>query len=193
MNIPTPKPGKRYSYLDYKDWPDGERWEIIDGVPYLLSPAPSTEHQRILTELILQLGQFLRDKSCRVFPAPFDVRLGRPKQNDEEIDTVVQPDIVVVCDPDKLDHKGCNGAPDIVIEILSQATAKRDLHDKFMAYERSGVKQYWVVFPWDKALDIYMPNDFHKFEIVGKYQYPDKFKVDYLGDLKIDLELVFRI
>jgi Uma2 family endonuclease len=109
LNIPAPKPAEKYVYADYLTWPDEERREIINGVAFLMSPAPSTEHQRILMELVLQFGQFLRNKPCQIFPAPFDVRLARREEDDEEIDSVVQPDIVVVCDQNKLDDRGCKG------------------------------------------------------------------------------------
>ena len=119
---------ERYTYADYLSWPDGERWEIIAGEPYSMSPAPSRQHQQILGALFAKFYYYLEDKACRVYPAPFDVRLFQENDKHDEIDTVVQPDIVVVCDDKKLDDKGCQGAPDLIIEIISQSTAKKDLN-----------------------------------------------------------------
>ena len=104
-----------YTYSDYEKWDDGNRWELIDGVPYMMSPAPSPRHQEISTNLVILLGIYLKGKTCKVYAAPFDVRLNA----DSGYDTVVQPDISVICDPGKIDECGCKGAPDMVVEILS--------------------------------------------------------------------------
>lgn len=117
---------KRYTYGDYLTWPDEERWELIEGVPYDMTPAPSTNHQRILGELFRQISTFLLDRDCEVFIAPFDVRLPEGDEADEQIITVVQPDIAVICDPAKIDRRGCRKAPDFIIEILSPSTAAKD-------------------------------------------------------------------
>jgi Uma2 family endonuclease len=191
LKVPAPSPKELYTYAEYLHWPNDERWEIIDGEPYLMSPAPLTEHQRILRELVIQLGQFLRNKPCQVFPAPFDVRLPRGEENDNEIDTVVQPDIVVVCDPAKIDKRGCKGAPDLVIEILSYSTAKKDLNEKFNLYERVGVKEYWVVFPGEAVIEIYQLDENMKYSKTGTYQDNDHIKLGILPELDIDLGLVF--
>jgi len=183
--------GLRYTYADYVNWPENERWELINGIPYNMTPAPSTEHQRISRELALQFANFLVDKTCEVFYAPFDVRLPLAHEKDEEIDTVVQPDLAIICDRNKLDKKGCKGAPDLIIEIISPATAKKDMQEKYFLYERSGVKEYWLVFPLDSVIDVYTLNEDSKYERTGLYQYPDKIKVGILADLDIDLGLVF--
>ena len=133
----------RYTYADYCDWPDDERWELIDGVPYAMSPAPSQAHQSILGAIFNQLYGFLDGKPCKVFLAPFDVRLNA----DTHDNTVVQPDILVVCDDDKLDGKGVVGAPDLVVEILSPSTALKDKTLKFDKYLKAGVREYWIVDP----------------------------------------------
>ena len=101
-----------YTYRDYLGWPDAERWELIRGEPWLMSPAPSPVHQTISTELVTQIALHLRNRPCRVFHAPFDVRLPKGDEADESVDTVVQPDIAIVCDEGKLDEHGCRGAPD---------------------------------------------------------------------------------
>jgi Uma2 family endonuclease len=110
---------QHFTYGDYLTWPEDERWEVIDGSAYNMTPAPSSLHQAISIELAAQIQSFLRGKKCRAFHAPFDVRLpDHPGEMNEKIKTVVQPDITVVCDPTKLDKAGCCGAPDFVIEII---------------------------------------------------------------------------
>jgi len=153
MAIPNPAPDKKFTYADYLTWDDGKRWELIDGEPVDMSPAPSTRHQTISMSLGSVLHSFLRGHACRVFAAPYDVRLiEHPRAGDEETVTVVQPDLVVVCDPAKLDERGCKGAPDLVVEILSDSTAGRDLSEKRALYERHGVREYWVVNPWENTI-----------------------------------------
>ncbi|MDD3024451.1 MAG: Uma2 family endonuclease [Syntrophomonadaceae bacterium] len=191
MNTPVPKPKEKYTYAEYLQWPDDERWEIINGEPFLMSPAPLTEHQIILRELVIQLGQFLRNKPYQVFPSPFDVRLPRGEENDNEINTVVQPDIVVVCDPTKIDKRGCKGVPDLIIEILSYSTAKKDLNEKFNLYEGVGVKEYWIVFPGEAVIEVYQLDENLKYSKTGSYQDNDHITLGILHELTIDLSLVF--
>ena len=143
---------KRYTYADYESWDDGNRYELIDGVAYMMS-APSTAHQSILMELSRQLANFLKGKPCRVFTAPYDVCLSGLGDDD---DTVVQPDILVVCVEAKIDKKRCNGAPDFVIEILSPSTIKHDLFTKLMRYQKAGVHEYWIVDPDEKAVKVHV-------------------------------------
>jgi segregation and condensation protein B len=131
-----------YTYADYLTWDDKVRYELIDGMPYMMA-SPSQKHQEISGELFRQLGNFLLGKPCKPFHAPFDVRLNANKSDD----TVVQPDLLVVCDHSKLDGKSVNGAPDFIIEILSPSTMSYDLIIKLNKYMRSGVREYWVVDP----------------------------------------------
>lgn len=136
----TPIEGKRaerFTWSDYRTWPDEERWEIIDGVAYAMSPAPSTKHQAVVGNLFAKLFQYLAGRPCRPFIAPTDVRLS-------ETD-VVQPDILVVCDPAKITPSHIDGAPDLVIEVLSPHTSAKDMREKKALYERSGVKEYVLV------------------------------------------------
>jgi len=148
--------GKKFNYADYLSWPDDERWEIIEGVAYDMSPAPSTEHQGICFRLSGILYDFLKDKQCKAFAAPFDVRLAEGKDEaDEEIQTVVQPDLVVICDQSRLDKRGCLGAPDITVEILSPSTSYKDQTEKLLLYEKHGVKEYWIFNPDAKYVMIY--------------------------------------
>ena len=147
---------ERYIYEDYASWDDDNRYELIDGVVYMMSPAPSQEHQRIIVEIAAQLWVFLKGKPCKVFAAPFDVCLNAAGDKDK---TVVQPDIVVVCDKSKLDGKRCNGAPDMAVEILSPSTSKKDKVLKFDKYREAGVREYWIVDPEDKTIHVYILRD----------------------------------
>jgi len=192
MSIPLDKLGVKYTYGDYLKWPDEESWEIIAGVPYLMSPAPSVDHQRISGEIFRQLATYLLDKNCKAFPAPFDVRFPSTDEKDEAIQTVVQPDIIVICDQSKLDKRGYRGAPALIVEILSPSTSKKDLSEKYDLYERSGVKEYWVVFPLDQVLDVYLLGEEGKYQKAGSYENDARVKPSIFDDLEIDLGLVFR-
>ena len=154
MSQPAPS-SKRFTYSDYRTWPEGERWELIDGEAYDMSPAPTRRHQGLLVELVTQVHSFLRARPCEAYAAPFDVRLPHGDETDDATETVVQPDLSVICDPDKLDDKGCRGAPDWIIEVLSPRTAAKDQTRKRDIYERHGVREYWLVHPTDRVLTIY--------------------------------------
>ncbi|MDR2521036.1 MAG: Uma2 family endonuclease [Spirochaetaceae bacterium] len=145
---------RRWTYAGYKAWEllPGERYEIIDGEAYAMA-APNTYHQAILTELLRQMANYFAGKSCRVYPAPFDVRLFYAA--DESDDTVVQPDISVVCDEEKRGKEGCRGAPDFVAEILSPSNTAIEMQTKFDLYRRAGVREYWVLDGDHKRLHAY--------------------------------------
>ncbi len=146
---------RRYAYKDYVQWTGDERWELIDGRPFNMSPAHSRLHQAYVVELARQIGNALAgNKSCKVYVAPFDVRLPAGRENDDEVQTVVQPDIAVVCDPAKLDDAGCKGPPDWVIEIVSPSTDARDRIEKRALYLRCGVKEYWIVDPKTRRVTV---------------------------------------
>lgn len=147
-----PKKKEYYTYADYCTWDDDERWELIDGIPYAMS-SPSTAHQRIVGSLYYQLFDFLKGKPCEVFIAPYDVCLNAAENDDHD---VFQPDIMVVCDQTKINRKGCNGAPDMVIEILSPSTALRDKALKFNKYQHVGVREYWIVDPDSKMVQVFI-------------------------------------
>lgn len=181
-----------YTYGDYTKWPDEERWELIDGVPYNMSPAPSRTHQKILGELYKQIAVYLTGKTCEVYIAPFDVRLPKGDEKDEQIGTVVQPDLVVVCNREKLDERGCKGAPDLAIEVLSPYTAGKDMKIKLSLYERVGVKEYWIVDPMNKTVQVYQLEMEGIYGRPGIYTDTDHLKVGLFPDLEIDLSLVFR-
>jgi len=144
-----------HTYGDYLTWPEDVRYELIDGVAYLMAPAPTVSHQDIAGEIFFQLRQALQGKPCRVLIAPVDVRLPKADEADERIDTVVQPDVLVVCDPAKISERGVRGAPDWVLEVLSPATAGHDQVRKRRIYEQAGVREYWMVHPTDRVLTIY--------------------------------------
>ena len=144
-----------HTYGDYVTWSDDARYELIDGVAYLMSPAPSRVHQEVVGELYGQIRNALQASPCRAYVAPFDVRLPRKDEADHAVDTVVQPDILVVCDQRKLDERGMRGAPDWVIEVLSPATAGHDQTVKLTAYERAGVREVWFVHPTDQVVTVY--------------------------------------
>lgn len=147
---------ERFTYGQYYHWDDGERWELIDGVPYNMTPASLRRHQGILMKVSRIVGNFLEGKPCQVYFAPFDVRLPDfANQDDDEVPTVVQPDLVVVCDEKKLDDRGCRGAPDLVVEIVSSSTSRKDLTVKFDLYERAGVREYWIIHPSEESLMIF--------------------------------------
>ncbi|MDI6735652.1 MAG: Uma2 family endonuclease [bacterium] len=191
MGLPATKREERFTYKDYLSWPDEERWELINGVAYNMSPAPSRRHQDILRELSMQISNYLVNKPCRIYFAPFDVRLPENDEIDDEIETVVQPDIVVFCARNKLDDRGARGAPDIVIEILSPYTAKKDMVTKRSLYERHKVGQYWIVNPQTEEVVIFKLKD-NKYGEPEEYKKEDRVKVDIFEDLEIDLGKIFK-
>jgi Uma2 family endonuclease len=149
---------RKYTYADYKAWElkPGERFELIYGEAYAMS-APKTIHQRILLNLGSAFHAFLKGKTCEAFVAPFDVRLFY--EEDESDDTVVQPDMVVICDPAKLGEEGCHGAPDLVVEILSPSNTAIEMERKLNLYREAQVREYWVVDPKNKHIRIYLLRD----------------------------------
>lgn len=144
-----------HTYADYLGWPEDVRYELIDGVAYLMAPAPDLAHQEVAGEIYFQLRNALEGSPCRALIAPVDVRLPKANETDERIDTVVQPDVLVVCDAAKLDRRGVRGAPDLVVEVLSPSTASHDHVLKRRVYERAGVPEYWLVHPTDRMVTIY--------------------------------------
>jgi Uma2 family endonuclease len=151
---PTRPLDRPYTYADLRRWPDDVRWELIEGEAYAMT-GPSWQHQLVCLGLAAQLRVLFRDRGCHVLVAPFDVRLPVTQEDDDAITTVVQPDISVVCDASKLDARGCRGAPDLVIEVLSPSTAARDHLIKRALYERHGVREYWLVHPLDRIVTIH--------------------------------------
>ncbi len=182
---------KRYSYAEYLTWQFQERLELIKGKIFKMTPAPARRHQRTSMELSLQIGNYLSGRDCDIYTAPFDVRFPK-SQGDENTFTVVQPDICIVCDRNKLDDRGCVGAPDMIIEILSPATSAKDATIKFDLYEEQGVKEYWMVSPGENLLDVFLLDDNGKYQWVKKYTENDKVKVNIFDDLYINMTEVFK-
>jgi Uma2 family endonuclease len=184
---------KKFTYGDYLNWPEGERWELIDGIPYDMTPAPSTTHQTVVVDLLRQISNFLVDKDCRVFVAPFDVRLPEGGEADVEVMTVVQPDIAIICDSEKLDRRGCRGAPDCIIEIISPGTASKDQIQKVALYEKHGVKEYWLVHPMDRLITVRLLDDASRYGIPAIHEAKGQLPVQTLPGLDIDIDSVFRM
>lgn len=152
----APPQEKRCTYAELRTWDDGCRYELYQGQPVALA-SPTDEHQRILTALLLQIGGWLEGKRCEIFPAPFDVRLFE-KAGDlpEKTDTVVQPDLTVVRDRSKVDRHGIHGAPELVIEILSDSTRRSDRTTKYQLYQKAGVREYWIVDPAANTVAVHL-------------------------------------
>jgi Uma2 family endonuclease len=184
MRTPKLDSNQLYTYADYETWDDGQRWELIDGVPYCMSPAPRIRHQRISIELSRQISNFLKDRECDVFCAPCDVNLPKPGETEETSTTILQPDLLVVCDQSKIKDKYIVGAPDWIIEILSPSTAKKDQKEKMRTYARAGVKEYWIVNPAYATITVFKLED-NKFIQQNIFDETDEIEVATLPGLKI--------
>jgi Uma2 family endonuclease len=153
---PLKRDAHYHTYADYLTWSDTHGDELIDGIAYVREPpSPAPLHQGIVGELYRQVANALDDKSCRVYIAPFDVRLPKSTEEDDQVDTVVQPDVLIVSDLKKLDARGMRGAPDWIAEVLSPSTARHDQTVKLSAYERAGVREAWIINPTDRTVSIY--------------------------------------
>jgi Uma2 family endonuclease len=192
MGLPARKVSK-FTYADYVTWDDDERWEIIHGEAFNMTPAPATVHQIAAGEIFGQIWSQLRGKQCKVFSAPFDVRLPLGDQKEEEVENVVQPDISVICDPGKLDKKGCLGTPDLVIEIVSLSTSRRDKMEKFFLYEQVGVNEYWLVYPDDKLVEVFSLGTDGRYGRPDIYSEKNTIKLKVLPDLTVNLNPVFGV
>jgi len=179
---------RKFTYVDYKDWElkPGERFELIYGEAYAMS-APNSTHQEILMALSSQFYTFLRGKPCRVYPSAYDVRLFY--EEDESDDTVVQPDITIICDGKKRGEEGCRGAPDLVVEILSPSNTAIEMSRKFKLYQKAGVKEYWVVDPETKSLLVHLFQE--KAAITHIYGNTGTAPVSILPGFEITLDDVF--
>jgi Uma2 family endonuclease len=186
---------QKYSYADYLTWKFHDFVEIIKGKIHKMSPAPTRFHQDIIREIERPIANYLYKKPCKVYFAPFDVRIPLNGEDSEDaIYSVVQPDICVICDPKKLDDRGCLGAPDMIVEIISPSTAKKDLSEKFDLYESSGVREYWVVFPKERFIMVHLLNDKGVYELVGNFEpNPETptIKVNIFPDLELLMEDIF--
>ena len=185
---------KRYSYADYLTWLDDVTRELINGFIKLL-PAPRLEHALANTQILWSLESIVKKNkgACKVFTAPFDVRFSKDGETDDnKIYTVVQPDICVVCDLSKLDERGCCGAPDMIVEVISPSTGKKDITEKFAIYEEYGVKEYWIVYPKDKAIHVFLLQDNRKYNTGTLYEFGAKVPVHVFDDYLIDLNDIFN-
>ena len=180
----------RYTLADALSWEEHDRIELINGVPVMMSP-PVRAHQKILTGLFGQLYDYLKGKKCEVYPAPFAVRLFEESgDRPEDVDTLVEPDISVICDPGKLDDIGCKGAPDLIIEILSPSTRRHDRMTKFNLYQRAGVREYWIVDPDVKDAQSFLLEE-GRYSASGYAAAGETMKVNVLEDCALDFSLVF--
>jgi len=190
MARPLEKKSGKYTYQDYQSFGENIRCEIINGVIYDMTPAPLRKHQEISGELFARFHNYLKGKPCRVYHAPFDVLLPEQKEKSEEATTVVQPDLTVICDKSKLDDRGCIGAPDLVIEIISKSTAAKDFGIKLSLYEKVGVKEYWVVQPDLELVLVYtLVNGAYGRN--ASYSKENSVQVGIFEDLTIDLKEIF--
>ncbi|MEH3115643.1 Uma2 family endonuclease [Pedobacter terrae] len=181
-----------YSYADYMRFEFEERLEIIKGYIFRMSPAPSRVHQKISGRIYVPIYNALNGHQCEVYSAPFDVRLAKKAQDDREVFTVVQPDIVVICDPAKLDKRGCIGAPDIVVEILSPGNNKKELINKYEVYEEAGVKEYWIVSPSHKTFFRYILDENGKFQPTKMLTEGEEVTTSIMPGFKLILDEVFK-
>jgi len=181
-----------YTYADYLTWQFKDRIELIKGKLFKMSPAPNLDHQIVSSNLIDIISVYFSNRKCKWIHAPFDVRF--PSKHSEMTDTVVQPDLCVVCDLKKLDKQGCNGAPDLVVEILSSGNTQKEMNDKFLLYKSALAKEHWLVHPQDKWLIIYHLNGNNKY--VGSKPFTPKDGVIQsilFKDLSINLNKVFDL
>ena len=184
---------KRYTFANYLTWLDDARRELIEGFIKML-PAPLSAHAEINSEITWYLKDVVKKRKCKckVYPAPFDVRLPKDGETaDDNIYTVVQPDISVVCDLSKIDKRGCCGAPDMIVEVFSPSTGKRDMNEKFALYEEAGVKEYWLVYPEAKAIHVFLRQDDGKYNDGTIYEENTKIPVHIFDDYPIDWENIF--
>ena len=186
-------PNGSYTYADYLTWKFSEFVELIKGKVLRPMSAPVPIHQQYLVNLTSEIHQFLKRQPCRVYAAPFDIRLSHSLENtDTQITTVVQPDICVVCDLTKIDKRGCLGAPDFIIEIVSPGNLKHDTKTKFDLYEEAGVLEYWVVFPGEKTVLAYLLDEQGRYQVAAEYAEPGPMPVAVLPGLAIEWSEIFE-
>lgn len=183
-------PNGTYTYSDYLTWRFDEYVELFRGRIRRMSPAPKRLHQRIAGRIHGQLEPYLHKGPCHVYIAPFDVRL--PKPGIAEVYTVVQPDVCIICDMNKLDDAGCLGAPDTIIEVLSKGNVTRDVREKFTLYEESGVREYWIVTPGEKTISCFLLDAEGRYQSSGEYADPGPIPVASLPGFTILWETVFE-
>jgi Uma2 family endonuclease len=184
---------QKYSYADYIAWQIQERVELIRG-RIMQMAAPNVRHQRISMRLSTKIGGHLYKTSCQLFAAPFDVRLPLPvhRIKNDKIDTVVQPDLCIICDNEKLDQQGCIGAPNLIIEILSPGNSKKEMRDKYELYEEAGVQEYWVIFPDEQLLQRYILDNKSTYQAQRPNVQGDLVPISFLDGFMLDLDELFE-
>ena len=178
---------KVYTYYDYLNFPNDEFVEIIDGKIFAMSPAPSRIHQELIMEISAELRNYIKSNKgqCKVYPAPFDVVLINENENENDSKNIVQPDISVICDKNKLNDKGCFGSPDMIVEIVSKFNPGNDYVKKLYLYEKYKVKEYWIVNPMKKNILVYTLTE-SGYNQPDLYTFNDKIKVNIFNNLEID-------
>lgn len=190
--VEEPEPSYTYTYADYLRWNFEERLELFKGKIFKLA-APNTKHQAVVGNIFVAAKTTLKTHSCQAFVAPFDVRLPvKNKKKDHEITTVVQPDVCIVCDAAKIDERGCCGAPDLVVEVLSPGNSKKEIKLKFELYEEAAVKEYWIVYPEEQTIVVFTLNDHQsKYDPAVFYAGDDIIKSSVIPGFTVGLPEIF--
>ncbi|MGI4871036.1 MAG: Uma2 family endonuclease [Janthinobacterium lividum] len=186
-------PSQSYTYADYLSWRFTEYVELIKGRMLRKMSAPTSAHQQVATNFTIEIGRYLKGRPCRVYASPFDVRLLRSTGNgDAQIKTVVQPDVCVVCDLGKIDRRGCLGAPDWIVEIVSPSSLVLDTRTKFDLYAENGVGEYWIAFPGEQTILAYALDAAGQYELTGTYAEPGRMASHTLPELVVDWTDIFE-
>ena len=192
ITVEEPSPLLEYSYADYLKWRFEERVELIKG-KIMKMTAPNRKHQDVSRELMHVITSFLKNRNCKAYSAPFDVRLPLTKKlTNEEIITVVQPDVCIICDTSKLDDKGCIGAPDLVVEILSPGNSKKEIKLKYEVYEEAGVKEYLIINPVEENVAVLILSTSGKFDGAKLYATDDIIYSNAITGLAVNLSDIFQ-
>lgn len=186
-----PRENSTLTYSEYLELGEDVRYEVIDGQIYNMSPAPNTKHQAVQRELLTEFNIYLRGKQCSVFGSPIDVCFSEEDNDIKKIKEWIEPDLVIVCDKSKIQEKRIVGVPDLVIEILSNSTSKKDKTVKYNRYQRAGVKEYWIVDPSNEIIYVYLLNN-GKFVQSDTYFKDDSIPVNIFKDFSIELKNIFR-
>ena len=190
--VEEPDPSITYTYADYLKWRFEEQLELIQGRIFKMSPAPSPFHQEICSNLNREFSIYLQKKKCKVYPAPFDVRFpGKKYTKDSDITTVVQPDLSIVCDLSKIDERGCVGAPDLIVEVLSGGNSKKEIKLKYELYQEAGVKEYWIVYPAEQSVAVFLLNKKGAYKGATLYAGNDKIQSKAISGLTVELIDIF--
>ncbi|HMO50813.1 MAG TPA: Uma2 family endonuclease [Kiritimatiellia bacterium] len=182
MNAPALKLSERFTWADYRTWPDQERWELIGGEAIAMSPSPASRHQKISMQLTLGMGPFFKGHRCHLFYAPMDVRLSE--------EDVVQPDLLVVCHPERIKPTHIEGPPALAVEILSPGSERHDRLVKRELYARFGIEEYWIVTPFPHLIEVFLLRDglYACWKTFGK---EDTLTSPTFPGLSVDLNAVF--